>query len=290
MSVTELDPETLNRTVESLLDDLTASFEAADSNGILLLPDTWYPFHPSTGLVTNPIVVSAVAHALHQSYPDVDIGVGFAGSEYADWQTSTTLLGYDTHLEREEISVIDLTSAETVEQTVHLSEEIRTVNIPEPLLKRTVIAIPSLRYGNTHRLAGGMVTVARGVSNSPTSVNTAAAATAVDPSVTILDGTYTYTGQPHRSRFLVAGADLVTIDRLAADLLELSPASVPMFDSVPQAIPEVPNVDGLQLESIRTSLPTQEPPDSTEPGTLLSIGYELYTRVTGDAYPPQMGR
>ncbi|WP_436926727.1 DUF362 domain-containing protein [Halosimplex amylolyticum] len=282
----DLESATIESELENLLDAITTrtTFE----RDFLVVPDVGYPFHPSTGMVTDPAVVQALVVALRSEFPDADLGIAYVGTNEAAGRKTAELLDYDSHLEGRDVEIIDLDGAATVERVVRFDGGEHTVSIPEPLAKRHVIVVPTLRYDDSGRLAGGMKTVARSaaVSNVPRTVT--AASLAIDP-ITILDGTYTFTGRPHRSELLLAGTDVVAVDTVASGLAGRGPDNSPslvMAGADPGAI----TVRGVSVDSLRESFPNEGPPRQSSPGSLTAAGYRLYTRVSGDAYPPQFDR
>lgn len=273
--------------VRSLL-DASDDFPRADAP-LLVLPDVTYPFHPSTGMVTNPTVVRTLVDAVRRDRPDADVGVAFAGSDAADGETAAELLGYDRWIGDRDVDVVDLTDARAVERTVEVGDETRTVNVPEPLLDRQVVAVPTLRYGRDRPLVGGTAAVARAVRASTVPGQIAAASLAVDPALTLLDGTYAFTGRPSRPRFLLSSSDVFAIDRLTSRLLGREPAAVPSLAATGVQSRGI-DVSGVSLEALRRRLSVEPPPDSSTPSRLVQAGYRFYTTVTGDAYPPQFER
>jgi uncharacterized protein (DUF362 family) len=273
----------IRSTVSALIDGL----DLPTGPEPIVLPELSYPFHPSTGLVTNPDVAAAVVDSL-QSSLDTDVGLAYTDSKHADGEQTASFVGYDAITGDARVDVVDLEGADAVEQTVQLDDGQRTVSVPTPLLDRPVVVVPTLRYGNDHPIVGGTVTAARATRISAGVPRTAgAAALVIDPAGVILDATYTYTGQPDETGVLIAGDDVVDVDRVAARLAGLDPTDVPSLAAVPGSPSEPLRVPSLSIESIRDRLPNQPPPQMDTPGPMVQRGYRLYTQLTGDAYPPQ---
>jgi len=276
-------PASIESAVSTLVDDL----DLPDSPDPIVLPELSYPFHPSTGLVANPDVVDALVGVL-QSSSETDVGLAYTGSKYADGAQTASFVGYDGIADDTGVGVVDLESADAIERAVHVDGGPRTVRVPTPLLDRPVVVVPTLRYGADHPIVGGMVTAARSTRVSTTVASSVtAAALAVDPAGVLLDGTYTYTGQPHETGVLIAGSDVVDVDHLAAELAGIEPAGVPSLAAAPGAGPGPVGLRSLSVQSLRDGLPNRSPPEPDTPGPIVRGGYRLYTRLTGDAYPPQ---
>jgi uncharacterized protein (DUF362 family) len=276
-------PSSIRSAVSALVEDLGLP----DGPDPIVLPESSYPFHPTTGLVANPDVVAAVVDVL-QSSLDADVTLSYTGSKHADGERTASFVGYDPLTRDAGVDVVDLQSADTAERTVPLDDGPRTVGVPIPLLDRPVVVVPTLRYGTDHPIVGGLVTAARPARISSTVPRgVAAAALAIDPAGVILDATYTYTGQPHETGLLVASDDVVEVDRLGARLGGLEPSDVPSLAAVPNGRSDPVRTPSLSVEAIRDRLPNQSPPRSDAPGPVVRNGYRLYTQFTGDAYPPQ---
>lgn len=277
------DYTSIRSTVRTLVDSLNLP----DSPNPVVVPELSYPFHPSTGLVTNPDVTDAVVGALQESL-ETNVDLVYPNSKYADGTRTAKFVGYDEVTGRTGVDTIDLESADALEQTVTLDGGPRTVRVPRPLLNRPVVVVPTLRYGATHPIVGGIVTAARPARISTSVASSVTAATlAIDPAGVVLDGTYTYTGRPDETGVLVAGPDVVEADYLAAELVDIDPSGIPSLAAVPETEPEPVDPSGLSISSIRDILPNESPPETDTPGLIVRRGYELYTRLTGDGYPPQ---
>ncbi|WP_254538929.1 DUF362 domain-containing protein [Halomarina litorea] len=254
---------------------------------VLVLPDAHYPFHPSTGAVTNPDTVEMLVETLTSRGADVTLCL--PETPWVDGTDCTTYLGYDAIVDRTGVETLALGDAPTVERRVHIDDRTVDVEVPEALEADPLVVVPTLRTDPDRSLVATLVTTAMGaygVSEADLTPDEVVAATAVcDPAFTLLDGTYTYTGAPHRSRFLVAGTDAPAVDRAAATLVGKTPADIPYL--APFGLGREP-VDGFDLEELAASLPNEEPaPDMSDSGGPAAMGYRLYARVTGDLVPPQ---
>ena len=245
---------------------------------VLLLPDCHYSYHPSTGMVTNPDVVEALIEALAST---TDVTLALPASEWVE--DAPSLLGYDGLADRTGVETLALGESDTVERTVRIDDARHTVAVPAPLDEQTVVAVPTLRADPG--LAAAMVTLGQGATGSRETRDVVAASAVVDPEFVLLDGTYTYTGAPHKGRFLVAGTDAPSVDRAVAPITGLKPSDVPYlrpFGVGREAI------EGLHTEDLAAELPHEATdPDGGDPHPAMGAGFRLYAKVTGDLVPPQ---
>jgi hypothetical protein len=263
----------LSGAVTDLVADCAPAFD-----DVVVVPDCHYAFHPSTGMVTNPDVVEALVETLSTT---ADVTLALPDSRWVD--DAPSMLGYDGLADRTGCSTLALADADTVERTVRVDDERHTVAVPEPLDERPVVVAPTLRADPD--LAGAMVTVAEAAVGSRERLDVVAATAVVDPVFTLLDGTYTYTGVPHRGRFLVAGTDAPAVDRAVAPVAGLAPTDV---DALRPFGVGREAIEGLHAEALADELPHERTdPDGGEPHPAMGAGFRLYARLTGDLVPPQ---
>lgn len=280
--LTDLSAPSLRAAADSLLD----RYDVDPGDGrIVLLPDAHYPFHPSTGLVTNPAFVRAVAGALIDGV-DADVTVACPSTEWIDAERAATFLGY-ARLERETgVDVLDLDAADRVSRTVHLTRESVTVDVPEPLLEGTVVPVPTLRHDAEFGVAAGMVALGRAVVGSPSAAEVRAATREIDPVATLLDGSYTYTGAPRKSRFVMAAENVVAVENLAAMLAGIDREDAPHLNSYEGESNRPTAVRGVSARELAESLPRKKPREAGD-DRAMRLGYKLYAAVSGDNTPPQ---
>jgi len=251
---------------------------APDLDDALVVPDCHYPYHPSTGMVTNPDVVEAVVESLASS---TDVTLALPDSQWVD--NAPSMLGYEDVADRTGVDTLALGEADTVEHVVRIDDRRRIVEVPEPLDERPVVAVPTLRADPD--LAAAMVAVAQAATGTRDPDDAVAACAVVDPAFVLLDGTYTYTGAPHKGRFLVAGTDAPAVDRAVAPVAGLKPKQVPYlrpFGVAREAI------EGLHAEELAAELPHEKTdPNGGEMPEIMGTGFRLYAKVTGDLVPPQ---
>ncbi|MFD1515783.1 DUF362 domain-containing protein [Halomarina rubra] len=251
---------------------------APEMDDVLVVPDCHYAFHPSTGMVTNPDVVEALVEALAST---TDVTLALPDSQWVE--DAPSMLGYDALADRTGVETLALGEADTVERTVRIDDERHTVTVPKPLDEQAVVAVPTLRADPD--LAAAMVTVAEAATGSRERSDVVAASAVVDPEFVLLDGTYTFTGAPHKGRFLVAGTDAPAVDRAVAPVAGLKPKAVDYlrpFGVGREAI------EGLHAEDLAAELPhEQTDPNGGEQPAVMGAGYRLYAKMTGDLVPPQ---
>ncbi|UIP01460.1 hypothetical protein Hbl1158_15090 (plasmid) [Halobaculum sp. CBA1158] len=277
--------------------EIVAEFAIPDDGRPVVVADLPYPYHTSTGMVANPVVVGAVVETLRDA-TDGPVGLAVSTGDHADADRAASLVGYDERVEAAGdagtgdartggVERLDLRPGETPDRTVTVDGGERTVDVPAALVDRPVVAVPSLRYGTDAPVATATATVARHARVSPTAARSvAAAALAVDPAGAVLDGTYSYTGEP-RATGVVVGGDAPVVDRFAAWLVGVDPGDVPALAALPGP-DEPPRLRSIDAGAIRASLPRGPRPTRGTPGPAVRRAYRLYTDLTGDAYPPQL--
>lgn len=301
-TLTDLSAESLRAATESLLDRYELP-SAADGDGdgdggddpdeerdrdrVVLLPDAHYPFHPSTGLVTNPEFVAAAARVLVDRTDADRVGVACPSTEWIDAERATRFLGYERFADDDEtpIETIDLDAADRRSRRVHLTRESVTIDVPVPLDEAAVVPVPTLRHDAAFGVAAGMVALGRAVVASPSPAEVQAAVRELAPAATLLDGTYTYTGEPRKSRFVLGSDNVVAVENLAALLVGADREDAPHLDSYEGESNRPTSVEGVSAREIAASLP-RKPPREAGDDRAMRLGYRLYAAVSGDNTPP----
>jgi len=267
--------------VTELVEECAPEFGADER--VLVVPDAHYPFHPSTGAVTNPDTVEVLIEALAKR--GVDVALWLPPTPWVEGTDCARYLGYEGVANRTGAEALSPEAAATVNRTVHAGDRTLKVGIPEPLATETVAAVPTLRTESDRPLAAALVTAALAALGEADTGEIVAAGAAIDPALVVLDGTYTHTGTPHRSRFLIGGRNAPAIDRAAAPLVGLSPADVDYL--TPFGVGREP-VEGLNVGALADELPNAAHEEGMDDsGGPAAAGYRLYARVTGDLVPPQ---
>ncbi|AUV82745.1 hypothetical protein C2R22_14740 [Salinigranum rubrum] len=280
----ELDRETIRPTVSTLFDRQLDTGWSPD--GVLVVPDVHYPFHPSTGLVTNPDVVDAVVAELRDR-TDAPVALGVTSTDDTGRQTAEWI-GYSSVVERHDVDVVDLHDESATTQVAPAAHEPVRVDLPAPLADRAVVNVPTVRSDPELSLVAASANLALAGNETNPRSGMRAVPAAVDPVVTLVDGTYTHVGGTRASQFLLAGdhraVDLVL--REAVDSVE----DLPYLDSEGVDTADRLTLGGIALDEITESLggaPSRRDGDS-EPGDVMQAGYRLYARLSGDLLPPQM--
>lgn len=269
-----LDEPSLATGVESLVAHLRGALP--EGGRVAVLPDAHYPYHPSTGMVTNPAVVDALATALVDggAEPPIEVVVPRRGS--LDPSTVATYLGYDERASDGPLAVTPIDASPGRDGHA---------GAPAVLTDRTVLVVPSVRVGHDVAFAGALATVTRAVGGDPGEAeDVREALRAVEPVGALADATYVFAGEPYRASTLLLSSEIGAVDRVVATLLSLGDVEPLASSSQSDASVEVRDVD---VDRLRAAIPDGEPIREDEPGRLVRAGYRLYTALSGDAYPPQ---
>jgi len=290
--------EAIATVAEPLLDALAdagpAGTDQVAADRVVVVPDVHYPYHPSTGMTTNPAVVGALFSVLASRYPGTECVLAVRSGPEIDTRRTVGYLGFDEIADTHGADVAVLEDAPSTD--AETSGEAGTV--PAPLSEATVVPVPSARIDGSVPLFGSLALLTRAVGTDPTDASSVTRAVeAVDPVGAVVDATYTFTGEPARPRALLAGDDVATVEHSLARLLGVDTGKIPGFSAVARATDTTgrsahrsaaSSVDGLDVDGLAAALPDGELPASTEPHPLVRAGYRLYTRVSGDVYPPQL--
>jgi len=281
--VADASPGAVRAAVEALL----VRVPVASADHVVLVPDAHYPFHPSTGLVTNPAVVEALARTLLAEGATVD--VGFPPSPWLDVERTRRFLGYVGLADRLGLDLLDLVPArEADRRRFAVDGQVATLGVPSALVDANVVVVPSLRTDPRQGVAGALATLAAALADgAPSPAQVAAATSALQPTLGVVDATYSYAGEPRASDFLLAGTDLRELDRAAAVLLSTDTAAIPALVRSTGTERPLPSVDGPPLSALAATVADGRAPDVSDPGWPMRAGYRLYARLTGDVVPPQ---
>ncbi|GAB3664505.1 hypothetical protein GCM10028856_03620 [Halopiger thermotolerans] len=287
----------LEEPVQTLLEPaLSTDGDLATADEITIVPDAHYPFHPSTGTVTDPAVVGALVAVL-EDRTDADVAVAGASDELIDLERTATYLGYDDLLERFDAELVDL--ADDAEPRTDVVREVdgrsASVSVPTRLVRGAVVTAPTLRPTEDGQVAGGVRLLADLVDSAANSETAAVATTrAVDPALSVMDATTAYGTDPYAADALFAGP-APAVDALGASLfgaaLEDDPALALTAggDDEPITVERVgASADALDFDALRDRLADAELPPSDETHPAVTTAYRLYAAVGGDAVPPQL--
>ena len=277
----DLRTETIATGVADLLDRLDPEL----SGPVVVLPDAHYPYHPSTGLVTNPDALAAVLEWLDErGHEDVTLGV--SGSDAVRAAQSASVIGYDRLAEAYDVDVVDLDTEAHVRRTTTVRGTPVSLDVPERLLDASVLAVPTIRTTDGTGLVGACVTLLRATGTdrvTPDAVE--AALDLLNPAGTLVDGTYAYSGDARASRVLLAGDDPVPLDLAVAEALDYDAAPyLERFESL-----STTRISGLDAEALAEALPAGKPTAAEGgPSPAMKTGYKLYAKLTGDGVPPML--
>ena len=276
-------------TLESPVRDVLAPWlEAlADADRITLVPDAHYPFHPSSGMVTDPAVVGAIVTLLERE-TDADIAVAGASDETISFDRTAEYLGYTSLLERFDTPLIDLSAESRTEEGCTIDGTPVALSIPERLVESTVVVVPSLRPTADGPVVGAMRTLAALVDASVASELAPVAATRViEPAAALVDGTTAYGGEPVAADVLFAGAPSA-VDAVASSLLGRSLETDTALKTA-RADENPVSVDGdVDFDRLRARIPDGDLPPADDPHPVVTSAYRVYAAVAGDAVPPQL--
>lgn len=273
-------PDFEESTCRSAADTLVERVGIDGTEGVTLVADAHYPYHPTTGMVTNPAVVSALATVLSEHADSGDVTTYLAGGGQVDPARVGRMLGYDRRtvaLPTESLEGAHADSPDTL----------GAADVPDALLDTPVVVVPSARVDHETGVAGALTTLTRAAGGDPTSTgDVQTVARTVDPVAAVADATYTFTGDPYRASVLLAGTDSEDIDRVLTSLLSVD-SDVALPDNSLEGT-ETPSVRGIDLDTLQQKLPDGELADTDGPSPLVRAGYRLYTAVSGDIYPPHL--
>lgn len=272
--------------VDGYVDELLWRYEdrLAGSASVVVLPDAFYPYHPTTGLVTNPAVVAAATRSLERLIGPSRLTVAVAGSSWSPAAQVSAALGYPDLLADTRVDVVHLDEASVPPEQA--GDDGEALSIPSILEESTVVNLPTLRRSAALGMVAGLGNLAQAVTSDPTPDAVLAAADRIETPVTLLDGTYVFDGTPSAPRFLLASDDRVALDRVGAALLGLDADAVPYLDEPTTDAASL--LDGFRLRSVRSDVRRGGTIDRNDgPGGLVTAGYRLYSRISGDLLPPQ---
>ncbi|WP_144797948.1 DUF362 domain-containing protein [Halorubrum depositum] len=276
----DCEPDAIAEGVAEVLGNADVEFEGR----VVLVPDLHYPYHPSTGTVTNPDTVSALVDRLLAAEAVDGVEIARAATAWSDDASCATYLGYDRLVERSGVEYFDPDAGPQASRTVSVDDQETVVTAPERLLDDALV-VPALRRREDPTLAGCFDRLAAAaLSREPTAFEVDSFAAAADPIGAVLDATYSYVGAPRRTRALLASADPFEVERVTAYLLGLDRDALPRGaarDDRPA------RVRGLDARALADELPDESVSEGS-PSRLMTSGYRLYARVTGDQLPPQL--
>ena len=267
---------------------LEPSLEAlADADRITLVPDAHYPFHPSSGMVTDPAVVGAMV-ALLESETAAEIAVAGASDDTISFDRTAEYLGYTSLLERVDATLVDLAAESRIEEDRLIDGTSVALSIPERLVESAVVVVPSLRPTADGPVAGAMRTLAALVDSGVASeLGPVAATRVIEPAAALVDGTTAYGGEPVAADVLFAGSPSA-VDAVASSLLGRSLEADTALKTARADEGPVSVAGDVDFGRLRDRIPDGDLPPPDDPHPAVTGAYRVYAAVAGDAVPPQL--
>lgn len=272
--------------IDRYVDELLSLYDerVAGSESIVVLPEASYPFHPSTGLVTNPAVAVAAAKSLGRRVEPDRLTVAIAGSSWSPAAQVSVYLGYTDLLADTTVELVHLDEVDARPQPFGDGEGV--LSVPSLLEESVVVNVPTLRRSTELGMVAGLGNLALAMTTDPTPDAVLAAADCVDPAVTLLDGTYVFAGAPSKPTFLLASDDRTALDQVGAALLGLDADGVPYLEEPSADVDSL--LEGIRLQSVRSEIKRGNMLQGGDgPSGLMVAGYRLYAHLSGDLLPPQ---
>jgi hypothetical protein len=274
----------LESPLRTVLEPAVEGLAAADR--ITLVPDAHYPFHPSTGMVTDPAVVGAILARLERR-TDADVAVAGASDERGTFERTAAYLGYPDLLERFDAALVDLADEPATDEVVAVDGTSVAAAVPERLVETAAVVVPSLRPTEDGPVAGAMRTLAATVECDADPDRAPVAATRIVDPVAVLDATTAYGGDPVATNAVFAGP-APGVDAVATALLGRSREDDPALDPALEGEPVRLEGRDVDPDRLRARIPDGDLPPADDTHPAVSTAYRLYAAVAGDAVPPQL--
>ncbi len=261
--------------VIDLLDRLAPPLE----DRVVIVPDVHYPFHTSTGLITNPAAVEGAIEWARTTGRTVELAAWTAGWKGVDACLEYT--GYTQMMERLGVERFEPSGEEHLAYTVRIDGDDTVITTPAAFITDALV-FPTLRCDRTNTLQGALHTLAGAVVNRLPTAQEVLCVGELSGASAVLDASYAYPGHPYRSELLLASSHVVAIDRFIG---EQPGWSAPVARSLHRPPPPVRGIDSAAISAaFPRPTHTAQPPT----GDVLATGYRAYTKLTGDLVPPQV--
>lgn len=278
--MTEVSGQHVNRSTgcRQAARQLLEAYDPDIEDHVVIIPDLHYPYHASTGAVTHPETVAGIVEWASERVDRVELAA--VATRWRDASTVHRYVGYDKALDGLEVDRFDPATARQITRSVSIAERETVVTVPEHWQDH-VIVVPTLRAGEERSLVGTLDRLAAtALGRDPTWDETIGYGAVLNP-IGFLDAVYTFAGKPDRTGIMMAG-DGATLDRIAGDLLGLSPGSIPARTLRPTS----PDLRGIDLDAVRSRLPAGTDRSGSSP--FMAAGYRAYAKISGDHVPPQI--
>lgn len=222
----------------------------------ILLPDMTYPDHPSTGMVTDPEVVSILISGLikHTAAEPADVEIFCATSGELSPETTASLLGYES-------VAADL--------GINLGYATEGSSLTKLIDDHPVITVLSPRFSmrNQEPITHNSFFAELAQEGADVSGH------GVDVRGSVLDAKYLHCGHSFKADRILVSQDYSSIDGAVSMLLGNDGTT--KFD------------DG-ELKRIGSKLDVEAPSTSRIGDRAMEMGYRVYSKMSGDVIPPQM--
>lgn len=285
-------PAAMERRVDAFTPAVRELLSALDAvptdDDLVLVPDCTYPHHPSSGLVTEPALVAALARVVTNDY-DVGVSVVGAAADVVERERTMELLGYEELLAGEGATLTS-PSADQDKRICHWKgngEEPTWFAVPGALIEQPVIVVPSLRPSRDGGVAASIRTLARAIDPALPDLAAVAAADIVEPALGILDGAVGFTDRPTAAG-LLAGGEPAALDAVVAQLLSVQLGRDAVLAEAVDHEEVTVQGGSRNFEGLQASLGTAEYPTASTPGGVGRQLYEFYASAAGDVVPPHL--
>jgi len=227
--------ETTVKALTTIEPDVKAALTQSGKKPVLVKPNYINSKHPSTGITTDGRVIEGVVRFLKEHKMARDIVIG-EGSGFADTFEAFRNAGVDEVAERWNVKLVDLNQDEFVDVRLPNPLNLKRIRVAKTALESTIISVPKLkphRFATvTLSLKNMMGTLAsKGLMHISLSENIADLASALKPSVAVVDGIiacegHETSGNPVPMNLVIAGTDPVAVDAAGAAVMGIKPLEV----------------------------------------------------------------
>ncbi len=285
--------------------DLLAYSPPARPATVAIKPNLRFYWDYSTGETTDPRVVAAVIDYVRERWnPQARISVVETDASAMRTRHAFPMLGYDRLAAEKGIELVNLSEDEMLESEVRVGR--RSISLPLPRTLHEVdlfISCPKLKVGPyaggnalhitcTLKNLYGCIGKRRKVVYHP-QVNEVIVAVnkRIRPHLHVVDGIVALGRHPVRLGLIIAGADAVAVDSVAARVMGYNPASVKQIRLAERE--GVGTRRGLVTLGEDIGAVVQAFPKRSQLGFKLTWHLQLavlrtYARLTGDAIPPAL--
>jgi uncharacterized protein (DUF362 family) len=114
---------------------------------IVIKPNMFYYYHPSTGGATNPFFVNALIDVIRDIFPyDPDIYVVESDASAMRCRHVFTMLQYDELAREKGVKLVNLCEERTIKKEIKIAGHPLQFDIPELLLDCFLVNVPKIKY------------------------------------------------------------------------------------------------------------------------------------------------